>query len=189
MAETKLAGGNIANVERIKVVTIEDTPRTFVIEVATSLTFTGVVSAGAEQELRVKNTIHGLLRTEDLVKGYDIQMDDPKHHAEIFALVDGGAVSGTVGETGEKYTAPVAGAAVSRTPFDLYAYSSDRDTDGDAIAYHEWKFPNCKGKPVDGSLKDGEFSTTQYKLQSRPAAGVSPLTMERIASLPSTIEA
>jgi hypothetical protein len=186
MAETKITGGNIANVERIKIVTIETTPKTYVIEVATNLTFTGVVSAGAEQELRVKNTVHGVLRTEDIVKGYDLQLDDPKYHPQIFALVDGGAVTGTPGQAGEKYTAPVAGSPVSRTPFDLYAYSSDRDNDGDADAYHEWKFPNCKGKPVDGSLKDGEFSTQQYKLASRPAAGVSPMTVERIAALPST---
>jgi hypothetical protein len=57
MAETKITGGNIANCERAKVVTIEETPKTYVIEVATNATFTGVVSAGAEQELRVKNTI------------------------------------------------------------------------------------------------------------------------------------
>lgn len=186
MPETKITGGNIANCERIKIVTIEPTPKTYVIEVATNLAFTGVVSAGAEQELRVKNTIHGTLRTEDLVKGYDITLDDPKLHTQIFALIDGGSLTGTPGDTGEKYTAPVAGSPVSRTAFDLYAYSSDRDTDGDAIAYHEWKFPNCKGKPVETALKDGEFSSLSYKIASRPAAGVAPLTMERIAALPST---
>lgn len=186
MAETIITGGNIANCERAKVVTIEETPKTYVIEVATNATFTGVVSAGAEQELRVKNTIHGVLRTEDLVKGYDIQLDDPLMHMQLMALIDGGTLTGTPGETGEKYSAPVAGAAVSRTPFDLYLYSSDRDTDGDAIAYHEWKFPTCKGKPVDGALKDGEFTTTSYKIASRPAAGVAPMTVERIAELPST---
>jgi len=186
MADTKITGGNIANVERIKVVTIETTPKTYVIETATSLGYAGVVSAGAEQELRVKNTIHGVLRTEDLVKGYDLTLDDPKLHTQIFALVDGGTLTGTPGQTGEKYAAPVAGAPVSRTAFDLYAYSSDRDTDGDAIAYHEWKFPSCKGKPVDGTLKDGEFSAQSYKIASRPAAGIAPMTMERIASLPAT---
>lgn len=186
MPDTMITGGNIANCERIKIVTIETTPKTYVIETATNLSFTGVVSAGAEQELRVKNTIHGTLRTEDIVKGYDITLDDPKLHTQIFALVDGGTLTPEAGEVGEKYEAPVAGSPVSRTPFDLYAYSSDRDTDGDAIAYHEWKFPNCKGKPFEGSLKDGEFSNQSYKIASRPAAGVSPMTMQRIAELPST---
>jgi len=186
MADAKITGGNIANIERVKIVTIEAEPKTYVIEVATNATFTGVVSAGAEQELRVKNTIYGTLRTEDLVKGYDIQLDDPLYHAQIFALIDGGALSGTPGETGEKYSAPVVGSPVSRPPFDLFLYSSDRDTDGEAIAYHEWKFLSCKGKPVDGALKDGEFTQFSYKIASRPPAGVAPMTMERIEALPST---
>lgn len=186
MAETKIDGSNIANVERIKIVTIGAAPKTYVIEVATGLTYTGVVSAGAEQELRVKNTIHGLLRTEDIVKGYDLQLDDPKLHLQIFALVDGGTHTPEAGAVLESYAAPVAGLPVSRTKFDLYAYTSDRDIDGDALAFHEWKFPSCKGKPVDGSFKDGEFSTQQYKIASRPTAGVSPMTMRRIAELPGT---
>ena len=186
MAETKITGGNIANVERIKIVTIETTPKTYVQEVTTDLSFTPAVSAGAEQELRVKNTIHGALRTEDITKGYDINFTDPLLHTQILTLVDGGTLTGTPGQTGEKYSAPVAGSPVSRTKFDLYAYTSDRDADGEAIAYHEWKFPSCKGKPVKGSVKDGEFANLPYEIVSRPAMGVSPMTMERIASLPAT---
>jgi len=181
-----ITGGNIANVERIKVVTIETTPKTYVIETATDLGFTPAVSAGAEQELRVKNTVLGTLRTEDIVKGYDITFTDSLLHTQILALVDGGAVTGTPGETGETYTAPVAGSPVSRTKFDLHAYTSDRDTDGEAIGYHDWMFPACKGKPVKGSVKDGEFANVPYEIASRPANGVSPMTMQRIEALPST---
>jgi len=187
MADTRIAGGNIANCERIKVVTKEETPRTYVVETMTSLSFAASVSSGTEQELRVKNTIHGTLRTEDIVRGYDIQLDDPALNTQVLALVDGGALSGTAGSVGETYTAPAAGSPVSRTAFDLYAYSSDRDFDGEAVAYHEWLFPGCKGKPVEASLKDGAFSTLGYKIESRPALGQSPLTMRRIAQLPSTV--
>ena len=73
---------------------------------------------------------------------------------------------------------------IGRTVFDLYLYTSDRGTDGELSTYHEWKFPSCKGKPVDGSFKDGEFATTTYKMASRPAMGVSPLEVTRINSLP-----
>lgn len=188
MADTRIAGGNIANCERIKVVTREAAPRTYVVETATGLSFAASLSSGSEQELRVKNTIHGTLRTEDIVKGYDIQLEDPVLHTQILALVDGGAMSGMVGSPGETYTAPAAGSPVSRTAFDLYAYSSDRDSDGEAIAYHEWLFPICKGKPVEGALKDGAFATLNYKIESRPAGGQPPLTMRRIAELPDTIQ-
>lgn len=179
-----LEGGNIANIERVKIVTIETTPKTYVFETASNATFTGVVSAGSEQEQRIKNTIHGLIKTEDVVKGYDVEVTDQKLLPNIYALVDGGKYTPGSGGVGDKYEAPVAGAPVTRTSFDLYLYTSDRDTDGDALAYHEWKFPSCKGKPIDGNFKDGEFATNTYKMMSRPPKGVSPMAMERIAELP-----
>ena len=179
-----LEGGNIANVERLKVVTIEETPQTYVVETAASAKFTAVVSAGAEQELRIKNTIHGVLRTEDIVKGYDLEISDQKLLLEIFALIDGGTYTPGDDANGEKYAGPVAGSPVSRKAFDTYLYTSDRDTDGDAVAYHEWKFPSCKGRPVDGEFKDGDFATNNYKLASRPPKGVSPMSFQRIEELP-----
>jgi hypothetical protein len=187
MADTRIAGGNIANCERIKVVTRDVTPRTYVVETMTGLSFAASLSNGTEQELRVKNTVHGTLRTEDILRGYDIQLDDPVLHTQILALVDGGALTGTPGAVGETYTAPTVGSAAARTAFDLYAYSSDRDDGGEAVAYHEWLFPGCKGRPVETSLKDGAFAVMNYKIESRPAAGQAPLIMRRIAALPDTV--
>lgn len=188
MADTRISGGNIAGCERIRVVTLEEAPRAYVIETATSLSFAASLSAGEERELRVKNTIHGALRTEDIVKGYDIQLEDPLLHTQILSLVDGGTLSGTPGEAGESYSAPGVCAAAARTAFDLYAYSADRDQDGEAIAYHEWLFPACKGKPVESALKDGEFTAISYRIESRPGGGQPPLTMRRIVALPDTDE-
>ena len=177
--------GNIANIERVKIVTKETTPKTYVFETAASANFTAVVSAGAENELRIKDTIHGQIKTEDLVKGYDLTFDDQKLLPEVFALIDGGKYTPDVlDEEFGKYEGPMAGAAVSRKKFDLSLYTSDRDGDGSAVAYHEWFFPSCKGKPVEGSFKDGDFATNSYKLSSRPPNGMSPLTVERIEELP-----
>ncbi len=188
MAETRITGGNIAGCERIRVVTREETPRVYVFETATGLSFAASVSAGEEQELRVKNTIHGLIKTEDIVKGYDIQLDDPVLHTEIMALVDGGSLSGAPGEAGETYSAPAVGTSAGRVAFDLYVYTSDRDADGEAVSFHEWMFPGCKGKPVEAALKDGAFASIGYKIESRPGVGVSPLVMRRVAALPPTDE-
>lgn len=179
-----MTGGNIANVERVKIETKDTLPRIFVFETATSATFTGVSDEGAENKLRIKNKIHGLIKTETLVTGYDIEVQDQTLLMEVFALIDGGQYSEGVGAFGEKYEAPVAGESVSRTAFDLSLYTSDRDSDGSARAYHEWTFPNCKGKPVDGSFKDGEFATNGYKIESRPSTGASPMTVQRIDALP-----
>lgn len=180
----KIEAGNIANVERIKITTEETTPKTYVFETATSASFTAVSDEGTENTLRIKNTIHGLIKTDTLVKGYDIEFSDQTLILEIMALIDGGSYTGTLDTAGESYEGPVAGSAVTRKPFTLTLYTSDRDTDGSAVAYHQWEFPTCKGTPISGSFSDGEFATNAYKCESRPAKGENTISVERIASLP-----
>lgn len=178
-----LEGFNIANVERVKVVTDEASPKTHVFETASSATATPAVSAGQEVEQRVKNAIKGLLRTEDIVKGYDIDLEDQRVIIEVFALIDGGTTTGA-GAAWTKYTGPTAGASVSRIGFALYLYTSDRDTDGGALAFHEWKFPGCKGKAVPLNFADGAFSSMKYSITSRPSTGVGVIEVEKIEELP-----
>lgn len=65
----KLTGGNIANVERIKIeLEGEDAATSYVFETATSCIFTAAVSSGQEVEQRVKNTLCGMIKTDDIVK-------------------------------------------------------------------------------------------------------------------------
>lgn len=182
-----LTGGNIANVERVGITTKETQPRTFIFETASNASFTAVVDEGTENKLRIKNTVHGLLKTETLVTGYDIELQDQILLMEVFALIDGGTYAAEAEDEGEQYSAPVVGSAVNRVAFDLTLYTSDRDTNGNAKAFHEWKFPNCKGKPVSGSFKDGEFSTNAYSLESRPDSGQSAMTLKRIDALPAVV--
>ena len=178
-----LEGFNIANVERVKIVTEEETPATHVFETASSATATPAVSAGQEVEQRVKNAIKGLLRTEDIVKGYDIELEDQRVIMDVFALIDGGTATGA-GAAWTKYTGPSAGASVTRKGFSLYLYTSDRDTDGGALAYHEWTFPGCKGKAVPLNFSDGAFSSMKYSITSRPATGVGVIDVQKIEELP-----
>jgi len=178
-----LEGFNIANVERVKIVTDETVPVTHVFETANSATATPAVSAGAEVEQRVKNAIKGLLRTEDIVKGYDIDLEDQRVIIEVFALIDGGSVTGA-GAAWTKYTGPAAGASVTRKGFSLFLYTSDRDTDGGALAFHEWTFPGCKGKAVPLNFSDGAFSAMKYSIVSRPASGVAVIDVTKIEELP-----
>lgn len=177
-------GGNIANVELVKIVTIEDSPKTIMFETTSNVKFVPATSAGTEVEQRVKNTIMGLLKTDDIVKGYDLTADDDRLIPEMLELVDGGTYTPGTGGTGGKYTGQVAGTPVKRKKFDMYVYSSDRDSDGEAIKYHEWKFPSCKGAPVEGGMEDNAFSKLSYKIASRPAKGVATMTMQEITALP-----
>ena len=179
-----LEGFNIANVERVKIVTDETTPATYVFQTANSATATPAVSAGQEVEQRIKNAIKGLLRTEDIVKGYDIELEDQRVLMEVFALIDGGTNTFSVAPVWESYAGPAAGASVTRKTFSLYLYTSDRDTDGDALSFHEWTFPGCKGSAVPLTLADGAFSSMKYSIKSRPASGVAVVNVEKIAELP-----
>lgn len=183
-----LTGGNIANVERVKIVTRETTPRTFVFQTMTSFKFTAALSNGTEVEQRIKNSLMGLIKTDDLVKGFDIEAVDERLIMEVLTLVDGGTLTMGTGEHATewtKYASPVAGSGVTRIAFDMSLYTSDRDTDGSAKEYYEWKFTNCKGKPVDGSAEDGAFSKITYNIESRPATGESALEITRADALPS----
>ena len=189
MSLTLLTGGNIVNVELVKVVTVESTPKTYYFKTSTKATFTPSVSAGVEKEQRIKNAIMGLIRTEDVAKGYDIDIEDQRLLMEIFAMIDGGATTMGTGDNANKwqtYTAPVAGNPVTRTKFALTLYTSDRDSEGDVVDYYSWEFPGCKGSPVSGGAQDDDFQTITYNIKSRPATGTSPLTVTRLASLPNS---
>lgn len=180
-----LTGGNIANIERVQIVTKDTQPKTYVFETASNATFNASVEQGTEVTQRVKNAIMGLIRTEDLVKGYDIELEDQRLIMEIFALIDGGTVTNKAsGGDWEKYASPAAGSPVTRIEFDMTLYTSDRDSDGGAIEYYAWKFASCKGSPVSGGAKDDDFTTMKYTIKSRPAKGVSALELTRAESLP-----
>lgn len=184
MAGSVLTGGNIANIERIKITTIETTAQTYIFDTATSCSYDAVVSSGEEKEQRCGNTLMGLLRTEDLVKGYDLKLEDQRLIMEIMALVDGGTYTPAAQSVGAKYEAPAAGQPVTRKKFDVVLYTSDRDTSADVIKYNAWKFPKCVGAPVSGSFTNGDFATLSYSFKSRPGIGESPMSIEEVEALP-----
>ena len=114
----------IANIERVDIITEESTPRVFSFDTASDASAEAQISAGAETELRIKNRILAQNITEDIVKGFNINLTDSVFSPEVFALVDGGA-STVSGDNFKKYTAPTAGAVVSRTKCSLALYASE----------------------------------------------------------------
>lgn len=179
MAEM-LTGYNIANVERVKVVTKDETPATYIWQTMTSFDAEAYIEEGQEVTQRVKNTIMGRIKPDDLVGGTDLTCEDERLIPEILALVDGGAWDAE----SKTYTGPVVGQETVRRSFDLYLYTSDRDSDGSASCYLEWHYPSCKGTPVKGAGKDNEFTKLSYKIESRPANGESDKTIKVVETLP-----
>ena len=178
----------IANIERVDIITEEPTPRVFSFDTASDASAEAQISAGAETELRIKNRILAQNITEDIVKGFNINLTDSVFSPEVFALVDGGA-STVSGDNFKKYTAPTAGEVVSRTKCSLAVYASEKDDDGNALSYTAFSFPHAAGSPASVSLKDGEFYAPSYTLKSRPSKGQSPMTVVALPSLPVVVTA
>lgn len=178
-----LTGFNIANVERVKIETEEQTPAVYVFETASSCACAPAVSAGQEIEQRIKNVIMGMIKTDDVLKGYDITLEDQRLIVEMLALVDGGTLTLDQGAF-TKYEGPDAGTSPTHKAFKLTLYTSDRDTSGDANSYYSWEFTHCKGKPVELGSRDNEFRTTSYTIESRPASGSPMVTLKPVADLP-----
>jgi hypothetical protein len=171
----------LANIARVDIVTEETTPVTYTLtDVATEADVVAFTSAGQEQELRVKNVIKAQNNTEDIVKGYDISLTQATFIPEILALVDGG----TWDEVTEKYSAPVVGTPVARTPFTMDIYTEQKDGDGGTTGYVKFSYKNCKGRPVNYSVVDGGFFSPQMQIRSRSKFGESPVEVAMLEALP-----
>ena len=178
----------IANIERVDIITEETTPRVFSFDTASDASAEAQISAGAENELRIKNQILAQNITEDIVKGYNVTFTDSTFAPEVFALVDGGT-STVTNDDFKKYTSPTAGEVVERTKSTMAVYASEKDYDGNSLSYVAFVFPHAKGSPASVSLKDGEFYSPSYTMKSRPSKGQSPLSMVSLPSLPVIVSA
>ena len=176
------AGMALADVMAVVVTTAS---KKYLIKTASEGSLKAVVSAGEEKENRKGNVIYAQHVTQDIIKGYDVTLKTVLMHPELHALIDGGTVT-TAAEGGafESYSGPVMGAETQRTPFTLDIYMGNLDTGGNPIDYLQVTLTGCRGKPCDWTVKDGEFWTPEYTIQSRPAFGVSPMSVTKAQALP-----
>lgn len=171
----------LANIARVEIVTEEEVPKEYrLTDVATDADVIAYVSQGEEKELRVKNVIKAQNNTEDIVMGYDIKLISATMIPEILALVDGG----TWDPVEKSYAAPPIGVPVKRKSFTMNIYTEEKDGDGSTISYVKFTYKNCKGKPVNYILKDGEFFVPEMNATSRPKIGQSPVNFIIIDELP-----
>ena len=99
---------------------------------------------------------------------------------EVLALIDGGIWD----ETSKKYSAPVVGEEVKRTPFTMHIYTEEKDADGSTKSYVKFSYKHCEGQPTNYSLQDGEFFVPELTAKSRPKMGESPVSFEILDELP-----
>ena len=185
MANEKVQEIPIANVARVEIVTEEDEAKTYVVTTASEAKIEAFISEGEEKELRKGNRLLAQLKTDDLIKGYDVTLKDLTMNPQVFAIVDGG-VSTAAAEGGafESYTGPKVGEVLNRTPFTLNMYTEEKDGDGESKGYLKMSCQHCKGTPASIELKDGDFCAPEYKLKSRPKVGEAPLSITYLTALP-----
>ncbi len=171
----------------IEMAVVRTATQGYIIKTASQATLKPRLSGGEEKELRKGNTILAQYNTDDIVKGYDLELYDVLIHPKVMALVDGGVATFASGSGGafEGYAAPVLGAPVERTEVAIDLYMANRSTGGDITNYLKVTLENCKGKPVEMDFKDGEFFSPKYTLRSTPSFGSGPMTMETVTELPS----
>jgi hypothetical protein len=173
-------GKTLVNVAKCIVVN-EKTGASFDIgDTASEIDVEPILSAGKRDILRVKNKIHGINQTEDIVIGYKLKLTDNTFNLDVMALVDGGTISGGV------YSSIPAGQVVDKDPFTLEVYTEEKDYSR-TTGYTKFTWKHCKGKVPKYKVKDGDFIVPEFEAESRPFRGEKSVEIETgIASLPSS---
>jgi hypothetical protein len=73
---------------------------------------------------------------------------------------------------------------VVRESVQLDIYCENLDADGSVENYTQFTLKNCEGKPTEFSLKDGDFWTPKYTMESRPKKGEPTMDITMVEKLP-----
>lgn len=169
----------------IEAACIKTANKYYLIKTASEASIKGTVDSGENKPLRKGNRLLARHKTEDLITGYEISLSDLLVYPEVVALIDGGVVTNSEEGAFESYAGPVTGEEVVRTVFALELYCANKDTGNNIVNYQKLTFTGCRGKSmVEWDIKEGEFFAPKYTIESMPAVGESPMTMEVVDALP-----
>ena len=169
----------------IEAACIKPANKYYLIKTASEASIKGTVDSGENKPLRKGNRLLARHKTEDLITGYEIRLSDLLVYPEVVALIDGGVVTNSEEGAFESYAGPVTGEEVVRTVFALELYCANKDTGNNIVNYQKLTFTGCRGKSVvEWDIKEGEFFAPKYTIESMPAVGESPMTMEVVDALP-----
>ena len=123
-----------------------------------------VLSEGEEDVLRAPEKILAVVRTDDLIYGYDVKLTDNTFSADVAGLVAGYKV--TKGSSGQKdkYATPMVSEGFTGKPFKLDIYVANYS--GDAIVdYAKITLNKCIGKFPTMSVGDG-FYAPEFEIKA-----------------------
>ena len=159
----------------------------FTVDTAETAELEAVTSEGTEDIKRNDTRILAIVRTPDLLYGYDLTFKDNTFDPEIMALIEGGTVRKT-NDAISGYDSPmlVQGAS-NMKPFRLNIYVPNYV--GDSIVnYVKITLNNCTGS-APGLNIGKEFYAPEFKIKAREAtkAGLPVKSMDYVAELPAIL--
>ncbi len=174
----------------IEAVVIKTNEKSYMMKTGTEASMKARVDEGQKKVLRKRNTLLAQNNTADLIMGYDIELTDLLAHYELVALLEGGTATKDEDGNVTGYSGPVAGEEVILTPFTLEVYCANRGANNRVLDYQKFTYDNCTGKsPVEWTIKDGEFLSPKYVIESCPEPGEAPMSVESVDALPTVTPA
>ena len=135
------------------------------IETAQKAELEPVLSEGEEDVLRAPEKILAVVRTDDLIYGYDVKLTDNTFGPEVAGLVAGYKVTKGSASQKDKYATPMMNEGFTGKPFKLDIYVANYS--GDAIVdYAKVTLNKCIGKFPTMSIGDG-FYAPEFEIKAR----------------------
>lgn len=159
----------------------------FRVDTAETAELEAITSEGTEDVKRNDTRILAIVRTPDLLYGYNLTFKDNTFDPEIMALVEGGTVKKASGATGAitGYDSPMLSAgAANMKPFRMTLYVPNYVGDS-IINYVKIILNNCTGTAPSMNLGK-EFFAPEFNVKAREATKASlPIkSMEYVTVLP-----
>lgn len=155
------------------------------INTAESAEMEAVTSEGEEEVARTDERILAIVRTPDLLYGYNLTLTDNTFDAEVAALIEGGVIDKDSAGNIIGYRAPLISEGNSNMkPFRANIYVANYE--GDSIKnYVVITLNNCSGS-APGMNAAKEFYAPEYTIKAREAtkAGLPIKSLSYVSSLP-----
>ena len=153
-----------------------------VIKTAEEASLSPVFSEGAEEILRNDTNILAIVRSDDLLYGYDFTFKDNQFDLDSAQLLGGYEVE--EGENGSIVKTPMLSQGSTTHPFRMELYVASYDMDA-IVGYVKITLNKCFGKFPEMTIGK-EFFAPEFEVKAREnsAANLPILSMEEITELP-----
>lgn len=159
-------------------------PKTYAVDTAETAELESVVSEGDEEVKRNDTSILAIVRTPDLLYGYNLTLTDNTFDPEIMALIEGGTVRKEL-EKIVGYDSPMLSqGSVNMKQFRMHLYVANYAGDS-IINYVKISLNNCTGSAPNMSLGK-EFYAPEFNIKAREAtkAGLPIRSIDYVDELP-----